>query len=382
MTTLDDLYQQQGQSPWLDNLRRDWLRDGTLARLVDQGIRGVTSNPTIFAKAIEGQDTYDEQFSALIAEEPVERAYWDLVVDDITDALAVLRPVHDASAGADGFVSVEVAPSLAHDERGTVTAARDLHERIDRPNLLVKIPATVEGVPAIRTMIAEGRSINVTLIFSLERYDQVIDAYLSGLEAYAASGADDLSGVASVASFFVSRVDTEVDRRIEEVVRDGGDATLLDLRGRAAVAQARQAYRLFRQRFSGPRWQALAAKGARVQRPLWASTSTKNPAYPDLAYVDTLIGPDTVNTMPEGTIDAFLDHGTVARTVDDGVDEADRVTERLAAGGIDLVDVAATLEAEGVASFAASFDDLLATLDKKAASLAARTDQLSDADDA
>ncbi len=382
MTTLDDLYQQQGQSPWLDNLRRDWLRNGTLASLVDQGIRGVTSNPTIFAKAIEGQDTYDEQVAALIAEEPVERAYWDLVVDDITDALAVLRPVHDASAGADGFVSVEVAPSLAHDEHGTVAAARDLHGRIDQPNLLVKIPATVEGVPAIRTMIAEGRSINVTLIFSLERYDQVIEAYLSGLEAYAASGADDLSGVASVASFFVSRVDTEVDRRIEEVVHGGGDAALLDLRGRAAVAQARQAYRLFRQRFSGSRWEALAARGARVQRPLWASTSTKNPAYSDLAYVDTLIGPDTVNTMPEGTIDAFLDHGTVARTVDQGVTEADELTERLATSGIDLADVATTLEVEGVGSFAASFDDLLATLDKKAARLAGRSGHRSGADDA
>ena len=372
MTTLDDLYQHQGQSPWLDNLRRDWLRDGTLAQLVDQGIRGVTSNPTIFAKAIEGQDTYDEQFASLVAVEPVEQAYWDMVVDDITDALAVLRPVHDASGGADGFVSVEVAPSLAHDGPGTETAARALHERIHQPNLLVKIPATVEGVPAIRSMIAEGRSINVTLIFSLQRYDEVIEAYLSGLEALVASGAEDLSGVASVASFFVSRVDTEVDRRIEAAVADGADTSLLELRGRAAVAQARQAYRLFRQRFSGPRWEALAARGARVQRPLWASTSTKNPAYPDLAYVDTLIGPDTVNTMPEGTIAAFLDHGTVARTVDEALDEADAATERLGAGGIDLADVATTLEAEGVASFAASFDDLLATLRAKADRLTGR----------
>ncbi len=372
MTTLDDLYQHQGQSPWLDNLRRDWLRDGTLAQLVDQGIRGVTSNPTIFAKAIEGQDTYDEQFASLVAVEPVEQAYWDMVVDDITDALAVLRPVHDASGGADGFVSVEVAPSLAHDGPGTETATRALHERIHQPNLLVKIPATVEGVPAIRSMIAEGRSINVTLIFSLQRYDEVIEAYLSGLEALLASGAEDLSGVASVASFFVSRVDTEVDRRIEAAVADGADTSLLELRGRAAVAQARQAYRLFRQRFSGPRWEALAARGARVQRPLWASTSTKNPAYPDLAYVDTLIGPDTVNTMPEGTIAAFLDHGTVARTVDEALDEADAATERLGAGGIDLADVATTLEAEGVASFAASFDDLLATLRAKADRLTGR----------
>ncbi len=229
---------------------------------------------------------------------------------------SILRPVYDSSGGGDGFVSVEVAPSLAHDTAGTITAARDLHERIDRPNVLVKIPATPECVPSIRQMIAEGRSINVTLIFSLTRYAEVIEAYLSGLEALAASGVDDLSGVASVASFFVSRVDTEVDKRIEAAVADGADADLLTLRGTAAVAQAKLAYALFADRFAGPRWEALAARGARVQRPLWASTSTKNPAYPDLAYVDTLIGPDTVNTMPDGTVADFLDHGTVARTVD------------------------------------------------------------------
>ena len=223
-----------------------------------------------------------------------------MVVDDINVALAVLRPVYDGSGGGDGFVSVEVAPSLAHDTEGTIAAARGLHERIDRPNVLVKIPATPECVPSIRQMIAEGRSINVTLIFSLTRYAEVIEAYLSGLEALAASGVDDLSRVASVASFFVSRVDTEVDKRIEAVA--DGDAGLLALRGKAAVAQARLAYALFLDRFAGPRWEALAAQGARMQRPLWASTSTKNPAYPDLAYVDTLIGPDTVNTMPDATV--------------------------------------------------------------------------------
>ena len=305
MTKLNDLYDQQGQSPWLDNLRRDWLQDGKLADLVSEGIRGVTSNPTIFAKAISGQDTYDEEFKSLIATTSVEDAYWQMVIDDINNALRILRSVYDSSNGGDGFVSVEVAPSLAHDTDGTITAARDLHTKIDQPNLLVKIPGTLEGLPAIQTMISEGRSINVTLIFSVSRYDQVIDAYISGLEEYAASGAADLSSVASVASFFVSRVDTEVDRRIEAAAEAaGGDArALLDLRGKAAVAQARQAYRLFTQRFSGDRWEALAAKGARVQRPLWASTSTKNPAYPDLAYVDTLIGPDTVNTMPDETIE-------------------------------------------------------------------------------
>jgi transaldolase len=371
MTTLHDLYDGQGQSPWLDNLRRDWLRDGTLAGLVDQGIRGVTSNPTIFAKAISGQDTYDEQFGSLIATTSVEDAYWDLVVDDILAALAILRPIFDSSAGGDGFVSVEVAPSLAHDTEGTVVAARGLHQRIDRPNVLVKIPATPECVPAIRQMIAEGRSINVTLIFSLTRYAEVVEAYLSGLEALAASGAEDLSGVASVASFFISRVDTEVDRRIETAAAGDPDSGLLALRGRAAVAQARLAYAYFTEAFSGPRWEALAARGARVQRPLWASTSTKNPDYADLAYVDTLIGPDTVNTMPDGTVADFLDHGTVTRTVDVDPQDDREVIARLAAAGIDMEEVAQVLETEGVASFAASFDELMGSLAAKAAALTA-----------
>ena len=373
MTKLNDLYDQQGQSPWLDNLRRDWLQDGKLSQLVSDGIRGVTSNPTIFAKAISGQDTYDDEFKSLIATTTVEDAYWHLVIDDINNALQILRPVYDSSNGGDGFVSVEVAPSLAHDTDGTISAARDLHTQINQPNLLVKIPGTLEGLPAIQTMISEGRSINVTLIFSVSRYDQVIDAYISGLEEYAASGATDLSSVASVASFFVSRVDTEVDRRIEAAAEAaGGDAgALLDLRGKAAVAQARQAYRLFTQRFSGDRWEALAAKGAKVQRPLWASTSTKNPAYPDLAYVDTLIGPDTVNTMPDETIDAFLDHGTVGRTIDADVEGADAVMAGLAAAGIDMEDVGRTLEAEGVASFSKSFDELMQSLNDKANALKA-----------
>jgi len=364
MTKLNELFDQQGQSPWLDNLRRDWIQDGTLAGLVAAGIRGITSNPTIFANAIAGQDTYDAQFGSLIATTSVEDAYWDLVVDDINHALTILRPVFDASQGGDGYVSVEVAPSLAHDTEGTITAARELHQRIDQPNVLVKIPATVEGVPAIRQMIAEGRSINVTLIFSLSRYRAVIEAYLDGLEAYAASGATDLSRVASVASFFISRVDTEVDRRIEAAAR--GDHTLLDSRGKAAVAQARLAYRLFDELFSGPRWEALAAKGAHVQRPLWASTSTKNPAYPDLAYVDTLIGPHTVNTMPDGTVADFRDHGTVARTVDTDLDGADQLIARLAEAGIDMEEVAQVLEAEGVASFSKSFDELMQSLADKA----------------
>jgi transaldolase len=265
-----------------------------------------------------------------------------------------------------------VAPALAHDTAGTITAARALHQRIDQPNVLVKIPATPECVPAIRQMITEGRSINVTLIFSITRYDEVIEAYLGGLEALAASGVDDLSHVASVASFFISRVDTEVDRRLETAAASSQDgAALLELRGKAAVAQAKLAYQLFTQRFAGPRWESLAAKGARVQRPLWASTSTKNPAYPDLAYVDTLIGPDTVNTMPDGTVADFLDHGTVARTVDAGVDHAHTLIDELAEAGIEMEDVAQVLETEGVASFAKSFDELVQSLTDKANALTA-----------
>jgi transaldolase len=374
MTKLHDLFAREGQSPWLDNLRRDYLRDGHLAQLVADGIRGVTSNPTIFAKAIEGGREYDEQFADLLSTHSVEDAYWELVFTDIRDALGVLRPVHDSSGGGDGFVSIEVAPALAHDTAATTRDARRFHELIDRPNLFVKIPGTVEGLPAIRTMIGEGRSINITLLFSVERYDAVIDAYLGGLEDLAASGADDLSHVRSVASFFVSRVDTEVDRRLEHLAAeaDAGRADeLLAMRGTAAVAQARMAYALFRSRFAGARWEALAAKGAAVQRPLWASTSTKNPDYPDLAYVDTLIGPDTVNTMPDDTVAAFSDHGTLLRTVDADTDGARATLERLEALGVDMADVAKTLEDEGVASFSKSFDELIQALSDKANALAA-----------
>jgi transaldolase len=366
MTRLHDLFQEQGQSPWLDNLKRSYLEDGTLAAKVSDGIRGVTSNPTIMAKAIEGEDSYDVEFGKLIDQGTVVDAYWQLVMDDVRGALQILRPTFDESAGSDGFVSIEVAPDLAHDTAGTVSAARWLHEQIDRPNVLVKIPATAEGVPAIEQMISEGRSINVTLIFSLERYAEVMEAYLSGLETYASTGGD-LSRINSVASFFVSRVDTEADRRLEAIATP--DA--LALRGKTAVAQAKVAYRIFRERFSGSRWDALASKGAKLQRPLWASTSTKNPAYPDLLYVDNLIGPDTVNTLPDATIAAFIDHGTVARTVDVGTDEAQATLDRLAAVGLDLSDVAATLESEGVTSFAKSFDELLQVLNDKAAALAA-----------
>ena len=367
MTRLHELYDQCGQSPWLDNLRRDWITDGRLESMIGDGVRGITSNPTIFAKAIEGEDDYDEQFRSLVPSMTVEEAYWELVVTDIRNALALLAPLHVSSGGSDGFVSLEVAPSLAHDTTGTVTAARSLHERIGAPNLLVKVPGTEEGVPAVRQLIGEGRSINVTLIFGIDRYDAVMEAYISGLEDYAAAGADDLSGVHSVASFFVSRVDTEVDSRLKALGADGS------LYGKAAVAQAKLAYELFQERFSGSRWQALRDAGAHPQRPLWASTSTKNPAYPDLLYVDTLIGPDTVNTMPDATVAAFVDHGTPARTVDVNLEEAHSLLDALAAVGVDMKDVSAVLEQRGVSSFLDSWKALLGSLEAKAAAAAGRS---------
>lgn len=359
MTRLHDLFEQQGQSPWLDNLRRGWIASGELQEWVDKGVRGLTSNPSIFEKAIGGSDDYDEQFGDLVRNgTSVEDSYWELVTTDIEAALAILRPVHDASDGLDGYVSVEVDPGLARDTQGTIAAARALDTAIDEPNLYVKIPGTAEGLPAIQQMISEGRSINVTLLFSLDRYAEVMEAYIAGLEA--AEG--DLSQISSVASFFISRTETAVDARLEAI----GTPEALALRGKTAVAQGQVAYKLFLDTFSGPRWDALAARGAQVQRPLWASTSTKNADYPDTLYVDELIGPDTVNTLPDGTLVAFLDRGTVARTVDADLDAAQQVLDEVAAVGVDLDEVASTLESEGVASFEKSFDDLLETLSTKA----------------
>ena len=357
------------QSPWLDNLKRSYITSGQLQTLVDRGIRGLTSNPTIFQKAIQGSPDYDQQFGQLAnsSEHPIIDDYWAMVLQDINSALDIFEPVYDRTAGLDGYVSVEVDPGLAHDGLGTESAARDLHRRVNRRNLLVKIPATVEGVPAIHQMIAEGRSINVTLIFSLDRYKTVMEAYISGLERYAETPGADLSKVASVASFFISRVDTEIDHRLETL----GTPEALSLRGKGAVAQGKLAYQLFQQTFSGPRWEALAARGARVQRPLWASTSTKNPAYPDTLYVDELIGPHTVNTLPDATLEAFADHGTLARRVDADVDDAVHVWQQLAVVGVDLDDVGETLEREGVSSFSKSFDELISALDTKASELRA-----------
>jgi len=362
MTRVHDLFTEQGQSPWLDNIRRGWITSGELENWVSRGVRGLTSNPSIFQKAIQGSAEYDEEFASAIGGGlDVEASYWQLVTSDIRAALGILRPVYDESGGLDGYVSVEVDPGLARDTPGTETAARALDEQLSAPNLYVKIPATAEGLAPIEQMIAESRSINVTLIFSLNRYAEVMEAYLSGLER--AEG--DLSDISSVASFFISRVDVEVDRRLNAI----GTPEALALRGKAAVANGQLAYARFVETFSGPRWDALVTRGARVQRPLWASTSTKNSDYPDTLYVDELIGPDTVNTLPDSTIDAFEDHGTVARTIDSDVDAARAVIASLAAVGVDIDDVTQLLEDEGVAAFKKSFDGLLAALATKAEGL-------------
>lgn len=364
MNRLTRLSSEFGQSPWLDNLQRSYLTSGELAQFRDRGVRGLTSNPTIFQKAISGSTDYDAQFAELVSggTRDVDEHYWELVLRDIHGACDVFHPTYVDTDGLDGYVSVEVDPGLAMDGGGTEQAARELHQRIDRPNLMVKIPATVPGLPAIQRMIAEGRNTNVTLIFSLERYEAVMEAYLTGLEELAADPDADLSQVASVASFFVSRADTEVDRRLEAIASP--DA--LALRGLAALTQAQLAYRRFREVFSGPRWEALAERGARMQRPLWASTGTKNDEYSDVLYVDGLIGPDTVNTLPEDTLEAFADHGTLERTIDADPDETDRVWAALAEVGIDMGEVAQQLESEGVDSFQKSFDELLTALESKA----------------
>ena len=361
---LHELYGRCGQSPWLDNIRRGWIAGGDLQRWVDRGVRGLTSNPSIFQKAIAATADYDDEFrDSIDAGLDVESSYWRLVTSDIAAAASVLRGVYDESGGLDGYVSVEVAPDLARDSAATAQAARRLHEQLALPNLYVKIPGTAEGLAPIAQMIAEGNSINVTLIFSVDRYLEVADAYMSGLE----QNSGDLSSVSSVASFFVSRIDTEVDRRLEAI----GSDEARQLRGKAAIANAKVAYSHFQRLCSEPRWKALAARGARPQRLLWASTSTKNPAYPDTLYVDELIGPDTVNTLPDATLEAFEHHGTVEPTLASGIDEAAEVLDRIAAAGVDLEAVTAQLEDEGVAAFAKSFDELLGVLGDKADDLQA-----------
>ncbi|XP_050276053.1 uncharacterized protein LOC126718056 [Quercus robur] len=359
-TVLHDLYEKEGQSPWYDNLCRP-VTD--LLPLIASGVRGVTSNPAIFQKAISSSNAYNDQFRELVQSgKDIEAAYWELVVKDIQDACKLFEPIYDQTNAADGYVSVEVSPRLADETKGTVDAAKWLHKVVDRRNVYIKIPATAACVPSIKDVISLGISVNVTLIFSLSRYEAVIDAYLDGLEA---SGLNDLSKVTSVASFFVSRVDTLIDKKLEKI----GTPEALDIRGKAAVAQAALAYKLYQKKFSGPRWEALVKKGAKKQRLLWASTSVKNPAYPDTLYVAPLIGPDTVSTMPDQALQAFIDHGAVSRTIDSNVSEAEGVYSALEKLGIDWSDVGTQLELEGVDSFKKSFDSLLDTLQEKANSL-------------
>jgi len=343
-----------GQSVWIDFLSRKLVHGGELARMMEEdAVVGVTSNPTIFQKAISEGDAYDEQLREVLAEEDdPKEVFLKLAIRDVQDACDLLRPVWDGGAGQDGYVSIEVDPNLAYDTEGTIAEAQRLHELVDRPNCFVKIPATEPGLPAIEEMIARGRSINVTLIFSLERYAEVVEAFQRGLERLVASGGDP-GPVASVASFFVSRVDTEADKRLEELRAPD------ELKGKLAIANAKLAYQRYEELHSGESWEALAAKGARTQRCLWASTSTKNPAYRDVMYVEVLIGPQTVDTMPEETIRAFQDHGEVALTLERDIDEARRVFERIAEAGVDYDDVVAVLEKEGVDKFSDSFKELL-----------------------
>lgn len=361
---LTQLFDECGQSPWLDNLKRDLLESGELARLRDSGVRGLTSNPTIFQKAIQGSDSYDSQLRELLrVGSSIDECYWRLVLTDILGALDVFEPLHVASRGLDGYVSLEVDPHLSGDADATLASAERIWNDVGRSNLMVKIPGTKAGLPAVRAAIARGVNVNVTLIFGLDRYQAVMESYISGLEDRLAAGSP-IDTIASVASFFVSRVDTEIDARLVAI----GTPEALDLQGRAAVAQAQLAYDAFRRTFAGDRWQRLADAGAAVQRPLWASTSTKNPSYPDTLYVDRLIGPDTVNTLPDATLEAFSDHGTPTRTVDGDLALAHRVWTGLREVGVDVDDVALKLESEGLASFVASHDDLLDALRRKAES--------------
>lgn len=368
---MQELYEKQQQSPWLDFIRRNMLDDGGMKRYVEEnGIRGVTANPTIFAQAIGAGDDYDEQIGDLVRKGTAPRDLFEqMAITDIQHAADVLHPVFDSSGGADGFVSIEVSPEKAFDTQGTIDEAKRWWKAIDRPNLLVKIPATTEGVPAIEECLAAGVNINITLIFALSFYDQVMEAYVRALERRLTQGLD-LRATNSVASFFVSRVDTAADKLIEakiaEAATDADRAALRGLFGKTAVANAKVAYQRFLAVFGSERFRKLAAAGAKVQRPLWASTGTKNKAYSDILYIAELIGPDTVNTMPPATIDAFLDHGIVRRTIDERVDEAERMLASLASAGISLDEITAKLQKDGVDAFTKSFAEITEITSKKA----------------
>ena len=375
MTRLHDLWDQQRQSLWLDDISRDMLNTGALQRQIQEdGIRGVTSNPSIFEKAIAAGDAYNDQIADLIRAGKSSGEIFEAVeVDDIRNACDLFADLYRESDGSDGYVSIEVAPEFARDTEGTIGEARRLWSSVDRPNLMVKIPGTAEGIPAIKQALVEGISVNVTLLFSVERYEQVALAHLEALEARHAGG-ESIRTLASVASFFVSRVDTLVDKLLDERISDATDpeitALATSLKGKIAVANAKMAYQKFLEIFESDRFEPLRAARGNVQRPLWASTGTKNPAYSDVLYVESLIGPNTVNTMPGKTIEAFADHGVVARTVDTGVEEARQAIADLERVGVDLQAATAQLEEEGIATFAKSFDSLISGVEGKRADIA------------
>ena len=351
-----------GQGPWVDEISRDDNQNGGLEQMVEDGIVGVTSNPTIFQSAIANSDLYDDQLEELAKEyDDPKEIFLRIAQKDIRDACDILTPVYERTNGKDGYVSLEVSPDLAYDSQATFDEASRLHEMVDKPNLMVKIPATVPGLSAIEDMISLGKSINVTLIFSLQRYRAVAAAYIRGLQRLVAAGGDP-SGVASVASFFVSRVDTETDDRLDEIGRE-------DLKGRLAIDNAKVVYQEFKEVFSGPEWEFLEGKGAKVQRPLWASTSAKNPDYRDVLYVEELIGPDTVDTMPKSTIEAVKDHAEIQPTIEEGLYDARKLFEQLKEAGIDYEEVTDVLEQEGVQKFADSFNELLEVIGEKSSKL-------------
>lgn len=369
-----------GQSPWYDNISRDLLDNGEIQRLVDQGIRGLTSNPSIFKNAITKSEAYDQQLRDLVRPGVDFNAIYEaLAIDDICRACDILRPVYDSSDHVDGFVSLEVSPLLASDTKSTIDEAARLSGMVNRPNLYIKIPATLEGIPAIEETLYRGQHVNITLIFSRKTYERVMLAYLSALERRAAEGKD-ISDLRSVASFFVSRVDTLVDKLIQNIIDAPKSSAaneaiqpdrLRALLGMTGVANAKLAYQDYLRIFKSERFLSLAQKGAKVQRPLWASTSTKNPAYPDTLYVDNLIGPDTVNTMPGETIESFLDHGTVERTIDQGVSEAQRTIDGLEAAGILMDTVTQELLDDGIEKFAEPYRSLLSAIEQKTRQMAA-----------
>lgn len=363
-----------GQSIWLDSIDRAMLKNGELERRIrDEALTGMTSNPTIFQKALASGNDYDEQLTAAADEGLSSWELFELVeTTDVRDACDLFAGVFSSTRGADGYVSIEVSPGVSNSAEDTVEEALRLWQTVDRPNVMVKVPGTEEGAKAVRRLIASGINVNITLLFALAAHERVIEAYLSGLEDRLKAN-QPIDGLASVASFFVSRVDSEIDKRLDALAAKAAPAEqerLRMLKGRAAIANAKLAYRLFRQKFSGPRWEALAAKGARLQRPLWASTSTKNPEYRDVMYVEELIGPDTVDTMPPATIGAFADHGVVERTVDRKFAAAEGLLKEIEAAGISLKEVTDKLLVDGIASFQKSFDELIAGLESKVGSLA------------